>query len=42
MSHPPSITILDKEKALIQCKNVELDLKDMQKFFRKVTIEAYN
>ena len=42
MSHSLFITILDNEKTLIQCKNVELDLKDMQMFFRKVTMKAYN
>lgn len=37
----PSITVLDKETALIPCKNVEIDLKSMQLFSKTVTHEAY-
>ena len=40
ISNSPSIIILDKEKALIRCQNIELDLKNIQMFFRKVTMEA--
>lgn len=42
MFHPPSIIVLNKEKALIRCNNVELDLKNKQRFFKKVTREAHN
>ena len=37
ISNSPSIIILDKEKALFRCQNIDLDL---QMFFRKVTVEA--